>query len=154
MVGWCSRDDRGVYNSVSDFAPLIEGPCRSNTPPSPLDLTKVRLQASGDKRMIESMKKTINTAGKRLSNMFNMSQPQSLTFLTFQFFQASVVCLTVSREHGSARCPTPCADSGLTMKVRRSSVRLVRMPQLGSLLLLEVWVRYLKTKFIPLVDIN
>ncbi|KAG9309640.1 mitochondrial carrier domain-containing protein [Chiua virens] len=31
----------------------------------PLDLTKVRLQASGDKRMIESMKKTIRTAGIR-----------------------------------------------------------------------------------------
>ena len=30
---------------------------------SPLDLTKVRLQASGDKRMIESMKKTVQTAG-------------------------------------------------------------------------------------------
>lgn len=32
---------------------------------SPLDLTKVRLQASGDKRMIESMKKTVRTAGAR-----------------------------------------------------------------------------------------
>lgn len=32
---------------------------------SPLDLTKVRLQASGDKRMIESMKKTVRTAGVR-----------------------------------------------------------------------------------------
>ncbi|KIK90435.1 hypothetical protein PAXRUDRAFT_151998 [Paxillus rubicundulus Ve08.2h10] len=31
----------------------------------PLDLTKVRLQASGDKRMIESMKKTLRTAGVR-----------------------------------------------------------------------------------------
>ncbi|ESK92495.1 mitochondrial dicarboxylate carrier [Moniliophthora roreri MCA 2997] len=31
----------------------------------PLDLTKVRLQASGDKRMIESMKKTVRTAGAR-----------------------------------------------------------------------------------------
>ena len=31
----------------------------------PLDLTKVRLQASGDKRMIESMKKTVRTAGFR-----------------------------------------------------------------------------------------
>jgi dicarboxylate transporter 10 len=31
----------------------------------PLDLTKVRLQASGDKRMIESMKKTVRTAGVR-----------------------------------------------------------------------------------------
>lgn len=31
----------------------------------PLDLTKVRLQASGDKRMIESMKKTVRTAGYR-----------------------------------------------------------------------------------------
>ncbi|KAI0051573.1 mitochondrial carrier [Auriscalpium vulgare] len=31
----------------------------------PLDLTKVRLQASGDKRMIESMRKTIRTAGVR-----------------------------------------------------------------------------------------
>jgi len=30
---------------------------------SPLDLTKVRLQASGDKRMVESIKKTVNTAG-------------------------------------------------------------------------------------------
>jgi len=31
----------------------------------PLDLTKVRLQASGDKRMIGSIKKTIHTAGVR-----------------------------------------------------------------------------------------
>lgn len=31
----------------------------------PLDLTKVRLQASGDKRMIESLKKTVRTAGIR-----------------------------------------------------------------------------------------
>lgn len=31
----------------------------------PLDLTKVRLQASGDKRMIESMRKTVRTAGVR-----------------------------------------------------------------------------------------
>jgi len=31
----------------------------------PLDLTKVRLQASGDKRMIESIKKTVRTAGFR-----------------------------------------------------------------------------------------
>ncbi|KAJ7581858.1 mitochondrial carrier domain-containing protein [Mycena floridula] len=31
----------------------------------PLDLTKVRLQASGDKRMLQSMKKTVNTAGIR-----------------------------------------------------------------------------------------
>ncbi|GLB40910.1 putative mitochondrial carrier (TC 2.A.29) family protein [Lyophyllum shimeji] len=31
----------------------------------PLDLTKVRLQASGDKRMLESMKKTYRTAGVR-----------------------------------------------------------------------------------------
>ena len=31
---------------------------------SPLDLTKVRLQASGDKRMIESLKKTVRTAGE------------------------------------------------------------------------------------------
>ncbi|KAI6120200.1 mitochondrial carrier domain-containing protein [Pisolithus croceorrhizus] len=31
----------------------------------PLDLTKVRLQASGEKRMLESMRKTIRTAGVR-----------------------------------------------------------------------------------------
>ncbi|KAI0067101.1 mitochondrial carrier [Artomyces pyxidatus] len=31
----------------------------------PLDLTKVRLQASGDKRMIESLRKTVRTAGAR-----------------------------------------------------------------------------------------
>ncbi|KAG2034809.1 mitochondrial carrier domain-containing protein [Suillus americanus] len=31
----------------------------------PLDLTKVRLQASGDKRMIDSIKKTVRTAGAR-----------------------------------------------------------------------------------------
>lgn len=30
---------------------------------SPLDLTKVRLQATGDKRMIESVRKTVRTAG-------------------------------------------------------------------------------------------
>ena len=32
---------------------------------SPLDLTKVRLQATGDKRMIESVRKTVRTAGVR-----------------------------------------------------------------------------------------
>lgn len=32
---------------------------------SPLDLTKVRLQATGDKSMIESIKKTVRTAGVR-----------------------------------------------------------------------------------------
>ena len=32
---------------------------------SPLDLTKVRLQASGDKRMIQSIRKTVRTAGVR-----------------------------------------------------------------------------------------
>ena len=31
---------------------------------SPLDLTKVRLQATGDKGMIASMKKTVRTAGE------------------------------------------------------------------------------------------
>lgn len=31
----------------------------------PLDLTKVRLQATGDKRMIESIRKTVRTAGAR-----------------------------------------------------------------------------------------
>ncbi|KAK7442747.1 hypothetical protein VKT23_015994 [Stygiomarasmius scandens] len=31
----------------------------------PLDLTKVRLQASGNKRMIASLKKTVRTAGVR-----------------------------------------------------------------------------------------
>lgn len=31
----------------------------------PLDLTKVRLQASGDKRMLESLRKTVRTAGVR-----------------------------------------------------------------------------------------
>ncbi|KII85649.1 hypothetical protein PLICRDRAFT_44983 [Plicaturopsis crispa FD-325 SS-3] len=31
----------------------------------PLDLTKVRLQASGDKRMIESLRRTVKTAGVR-----------------------------------------------------------------------------------------
>lgn len=31
----------------------------------PLDLTKVRLQATGDKRMIESLRKTVRTAGAR-----------------------------------------------------------------------------------------
>lgn len=30
---------------------------------SPLDLTKVRLQASGDKGMVQSLQKTIRTAG-------------------------------------------------------------------------------------------
>lgn len=36
-------------------------------PSSPLDLTKVRLQATGDKGMISSMKKTVRTAGECLS---------------------------------------------------------------------------------------
>lgn len=31
----------------------------------PLDLTKVRLQASGDKGMIQSLRKTVRTAGPR-----------------------------------------------------------------------------------------
>lgn len=32
---------------------------------SPLDLTKVRLQASGDHGMLQSMRKTVATAGER-----------------------------------------------------------------------------------------
>lgn len=41
---------------------------------SPLDLTKVRLQASGDKRMIESIKKTVRTAGMIVIDSFPLKK--------------------------------------------------------------------------------
>lgn len=39
--------------------------CLTHTASSPLDLTKVRMQATGDKGMINSLRKTVRTAGVR-----------------------------------------------------------------------------------------
>jgi hypothetical protein len=50
-------------------------PHRPPLPLSPLDLTKVRLQASGDKRMIESMKKTVRTAGELYHPLLSSHPP-------------------------------------------------------------------------------
>ena len=61
------RDDSGVDNPVCD---RVQSHIRisnsaSNCVHSPLDLTKVRMQATGDKGMISSLKKTVRTAGYR-----------------------------------------------------------------------------------------
>lgn len=42
---------------------------------SPLDLTKVRLQASGDHGMFQSMRKTVATAGEQRTrlNLYSLS---------------------------------------------------------------------------------
>jgi hypothetical protein len=45
-----------------------------------------------------------------------------------------------SQEHGCARCLTPCAGSGLTMKARRFWVQ-GKMRLLGNLPQLAAWVR-------------
>jgi hypothetical protein len=63
LVRWCSSHDRSVYHTVSRPLASDLAIFHSILQNSPLDLTKVRLQASGDKRMIESMKKTVRTAG-------------------------------------------------------------------------------------------
>lgn len=68
-------------SAVNTPAPLVTPPKKKKAPypfwlggvaasiaasiTHPLDLTKVRLQASGDKSMIKSLKKTVNTAGVR-----------------------------------------------------------------------------------------
>ena len=62
----CRCDNRRIDNAVSHSQSLSQP--ISNAPSSlwrsPLDLTKVRLQASGDKRMIASIQKTVHTAGE------------------------------------------------------------------------------------------
>ena len=69
----CRCDDRRIDNAVG-ISWSLSCPI-SNTLPSvwhsPLDLTKVRLQASGDKRMIQSIKKTVRTAGEFSSPPFS-----------------------------------------------------------------------------------
>lgn len=62
---------------------------------SPLDLTKVRLQASGDKRMVESMKKTVRTAGeydRSLGSACSLTKSRSLHFILLGLF-IRVPCL-------------------------------------------------------------
>ena len=82
---------------------------------SPLDLTKVRLQASGDKRMIESIKKTVNTAGasipishKMLPSINLVSDKQGLGGYSMAFLVP-----------GCVRCRIRCVGSGHTMRARR-----------------------------------
>ena len=52
---------------------------------SPLDLTKVRLQASGDSGMIASLRKTIRTAGEPyvVSIHHHIPVPSILAFFTY-----------------------------------------------------------------------
>lgn len=63
-------DHRSLHNTVRtitfishELGGFSDTPYLSSELTSPLDLTKVRLQASGDKRMIASMQKTVRTAG-------------------------------------------------------------------------------------------
>lgn len=80
--------------------------------PSPLDLTKVRLQASGDKRMIESMKKTVRTAGM----LFILTLPP--VSLIGLLAQAREVYSTGLLALGCARCLTRCVGFGHMMRAR------------------------------------
>ncbi|KAI0300110.1 dicarboxylic acid transporter [Multifurca ochricompacta] len=59
------RDNSGHANDIHPFHSLGVAATIAASITHPLDLTKVRLQASGDKRMIESIKKTVRTAGVR-----------------------------------------------------------------------------------------
>lgn len=63
----CRGDNRCLNHSVR--VPRVSGVwCRTKGAMyySPLDLTKVRLQATEDKRMIASLKKTVATGGASL----------------------------------------------------------------------------------------
>ncbi|KAB5588263.1 Mitochondrial dicarboxylate transporter [Ceratobasidium theobromae] len=52
----------------------------------PLDLTKVRLQASGDKRMIASIQKTVRTAGKGLFDGISGTLFRQMTYSLCRFW--------------------------------------------------------------------
>lgn len=51
---------------------------------SPLDLTKVRLQASGDKGMVQSLQKTVRTAGAFELLSLNHFMPRLLQILVIE----------------------------------------------------------------------
>ena len=140
-VDRCRCDDSSVDHTVRSHPPSYPPDEERGTKKdaySPLDLTKVRLQASGDKRMIESIKKTIRTAGKCSFPSFCPSLSHRMTSLR----QASEGCSMASREHGCAKCLTPCVGSGHTTRAR-SYLGLGRTLLRGSWLRLVVWVRSL-----------
>lgn len=117
----CRRNYRSLHHPVR---PKHEPSIASSSRFSPLDLTKVRLQASGDKRMIESIKKTVRTAGRQLL----LSHPNKLPHIVSQ---ASAVSLTAFPEHGCVRCLTQCVASGRTRRARSTSAQ-AKMRQLGN----------------------
>lgn len=65
LAGRRRGDHRCQHNAVRIFSSSSSNAETLTRVYSPLDLTKVRLQASGDKRMVESLKKTVRTAGVR-----------------------------------------------------------------------------------------
>lgn len=81
--------------------------CASSPHPShsPLDLTKVRMQAVGDKRMIASIRKTVHTAGVR--GLFDgitgtWLRQMSYSLCRFWAYDESKKLL------GAGECPVPC----------------------------------------------
>jgi hypothetical protein len=64
LIGFRGHRDCSVYNPVH-LSLGVHRLALTLWPHSPLDLTKVWLQASGNKHMIESIKKTYRTAGTR-----------------------------------------------------------------------------------------
>ena len=79
---------------------------------SPLDLTKVRLQASGDKRMIESIRKTVKTAG---------ANSDCVAIHSCSLINSVQVLGDYSMEYrvlGCVRCRIRCVGSGRMMRAR------------------------------------
>lgn len=91
-----------------------------------------RLQASGEKSMIGSLKKTVRTAGKHHYSVLSVwclvtgwlfyvySQIASNNTLMSGNLQALEASLTVSLGPCYVRCPTVSADSGHTTRARKS----------------------------------
>lgn len=87
--------------------------CLTRTASSPLDLTKVRMQATGDKGMINSLRKTVRTAGMRgLFDGISGTWLRQLTYSICRFWAydeskkligASTWCVRLSAVQQSAK---------------------------------------------------
>lgn len=99
----------------------------------PLDLTEVRLQASGDKRMLESRRCASPSVCPLLP-------PCAFVTRLTDCGQACPRYSTAYRGPRCTRCHTRCATSGCTTRARRSLVR-GRTRLRASLRLRGVWVR-------------
>jgi dicarboxylate transporter 10 len=76
----------------------------------PLDLTKVRLQASGDKRMIQSIKKTVHTAGMRgLFDGITGTWMRQMSYSVCRFWAYDESKKIVGATGASPSC-SPCLD--------------------------------------------